>query len=119
MKTIYEIDSVYWQPKLGAIGEVVEGLDEINQSIRIILTTIKGSVPHRPDFGSDCWKYVSSPINAAIPDLVREVYAALRTWETRIAVVTVTPTITETGVNLSIEWTMAKAETVFIAEVVL
>ena len=47
------ITSAHWQPALDTPGGVVEGLRDIDQAIRIILTTPRGSDPHRPEFGSD------------------------------------------------------------------
>ena len=58
MTNLNEITYVDWQLKLNAIGGVAEGADDINQCIAIILLTKKGSVPHRPTFGSDIYKYI-------------------------------------------------------------
>lgn len=71
------------------IGNVVQGLADVNQCIRIILTTPKGSDPLRPTFGADVWRYIDSPINAAIPAIVREVTEAITMWEPRVTVVSV------------------------------
>lgn len=46
--------------------------NSINQCIAIILTTRKGSVPLRPTFGSEIYKYVDYPVNEAIPNITRE-----------------------------------------------
>ena len=80
------ISSQDWSPKLGELGQVVEGLDDIKQCIEIILTTPKGSVPHRLDFGCDIYKFVDSPPAAATSYIVSEVYNALSKWEPRITV---------------------------------
>ncbi|HAH9251979.1 TPA: baseplate protein, partial [Escherichia coli] len=50
--------SVFWQPALQAPGEIVRGLDDIRQSIQIILRTPRGSDPHRPEFGSNLHLYI-------------------------------------------------------------
>ena len=49
--TINEIKYVDWQPKLNDIGEVVQGIDDINQCINIILTTQKDKFYAIPDIG--------------------------------------------------------------------
>ena len=67
MTNLNEITYVDWQLKLNSIGEVAQGVDDINQCIAIILLTKKGSVPHRPTFGSDIYKYIDYPINEATP----------------------------------------------------
>ncbi|MDO5650561.1 MAG: GPW/gp25 family protein [Moraxella sp.] len=40
----------HWQPSLDDDG-IVAGFADVEQAIRIILSTPKGSVPHRPEFG--------------------------------------------------------------------
>lgn len=37
------------QIKLGTFGQIVEGLDDLNQEILLILATPLGSVPHQPE----------------------------------------------------------------------
>lgn len=69
-------DSLYWQPALAADG-VVTGLADIHQSIRVILKTRKGTVPHRPEFGSNLHLYLDWPQNRVKPYLVRESRAAI------------------------------------------
>ncbi len=81
-----KIASQDWSSKLGELGQIVEGLDDISQCIEIILTTPKGSVPHRLDFGCDIYKFVDSPPAAASSYIVSEVYNALSKWEPRITV---------------------------------
>jgi len=87
--TLGEISSVDWSLKLGAIGEVVQGLDDVSQCLRIILTTPKGADPLRPTFGADLWQYIDYPIDTAIPSVVREVTEAVTRWEPRVKLVSV------------------------------
>lgn len=86
MKTIDEILSVDWAVKLGAIGEIVEDFDDINQCISIILKTRKGSVPLNPLLGSDIWIYLDQPANIAIPGIILEATEAINLWERRVKV---------------------------------
>lgn len=88
--SIAGIAAVDWSLKLNTIGEVVEGLDDVEQCIRIILTTPKGADPLRPTFGSDLWQYIDYPLDAAVPAIVREATEAIRLWEPRIALSSVT-----------------------------
>lgn len=83
---LYDITAADWQLRLGQIGEVVEGLDDIEQCIQIVLRTPKGSVPHRPDFGSELFKYLDAPINLARPAIVGTTVEAIRQWEQRVTV---------------------------------
>ncbi|MGN1154434.1 MAG: GPW/gp25 family protein [Candidatus Gastranaerophilaceae bacterium] len=111
MTNLNEITYIDWQYKLNKIGSVAEGVDDINQCIAIILTTRKGSVPHRPTFGSDIYKYVDSPVNEAIPNITRETIDALALWETRIVVDSVSVEINETQIVIKIEWTLNGSKT--------
>lgn len=72
------------------IGLVVQGLDDVAQCVKIILTTPKGSDPLRPTFGAELWRYVDMPISAVRAQIVREVTEALVLWEPRIDIVGIT-----------------------------
>lgn len=101
------ITAAHWQPALGTSGEVVEGLRDIDQSIRIILTTPKGADAHRPDFGSDLHLYIDWPVNRVTPHLVRETVDALRRWETRISIVQVRVVIEGAQIKVRVQWRVA------------
>lgn len=114
---IIDISANDWSPKLGAIGEIVEELDDIGQCIGIILNTPKGSDPHRPLFGSDLYKYIDYPVNEAIPHIVREAIDAINLWETRIKIVKVAPVVDGANVRLQIEWKLNENDAVQRTEV--
>jgi phage baseplate assembly protein W len=79
-----------WQPKLGGNpGEIVVGLDELEQSLRIVLTTPLGSVPGRPGFGSTLHEQVDQPITSVAPAIVKEVIRAVAACEPRITILAV------------------------------
>lgn len=85
MTQLSDIQSLHWQPALGGDG-VVENLDDLNQSIQIILRTAKGADPLRPEFGSDLQRYLDYPVNRARPHVVRESVEAIGRWEPRVSV---------------------------------
>ena len=101
------ITAAHWQPALGTSGEVVEGLRDIDQALRIILTTPKGSDAHRPEFGSDLHLYVDWPTNRVTPHLVRETVDSIRRWETRVSVVQVQVSIDAEHVTVRVQWRVA------------
>lgn len=101
------ITAAHWQPALGTSGEVVEGLRDIDQAIRIILTTPKGSDAHRPEFGSDLHLYIDWPTNRVTPHLVREAVDAIRRWETRVSVVQVQVSIDVEHITVRVQWRIA------------
>ncbi len=76
------------QPGSG-IGQVVQGVADINQCIGIILATPKGSDPLRPTFACDLWRWIDAPITVARPNLVREIVEAITKWEPRVRVLSV------------------------------
>ncbi|MEI7475344.1 MAG: GPW/gp25 family protein [bacterium] len=102
MTTINEIKSVDWQLKLNETASVVEGIDDIDQCILIILSTKKGSVPHRPEFGSYIWQYIDSPVNEAVPNIIREVIDSIALWEPRVEITSVTAEIINSQVKINI-----------------
>ncbi|QZP26232.1 GPW/gp25 family protein [Pseudomonas mosselii] len=102
-----EITAAHWQPTLGKAGEVVAGLRDIDQAIRIILTTPKGSDAHRPEFGSDLHLYIDWPHNRVTPYLVRETVEAIRRWEVRVSVVQVQVLIDGAHITLRVIWRVA------------
>lgn len=75
-----------WSSKLNDFGSIVEGVEDIQQCLAIILSTIKGSVPHRLDFGTEIYKYIDLPPQVAIPYLAYEVTSSLEKWEPRAIV---------------------------------
>ena len=106
MTRLSDISSVHWQPALKSL-DVVEAEADIDQSIRVILSTPKGSDPHRPDFGSNLHLYLDYPIDQAVPHLVREAVEAIRQWEPRCELVKVTPSIEEAQITLRVQWKLA------------
>ncbi|MDS9879363.1 GPW/gp25 family protein [Pseudomonas protegens] len=105
------ITAAHWQPALGTSGEVVEGLRDIDQAIRIILTTPKGSDAHRPEFGSNIHLYIDWPVNRVTPHLVREAVDSIRQWEPRVSVVQVQVAIEGSNVTLRVQWRVADGVT--------
>jgi hypothetical protein len=99
-----DITAVDWSPKVGAIGEVVEDWDDIAQCLGIILKTPKGSDPHRPEFGSDCYDYIDWPVTESIPNIIRAAIDAINIWEPRIKISGITATTEESQISLTIQW---------------
>jgi phage baseplate assembly protein W len=90
----------------GGIGNVVQGVTDINQCIRIILATPQGSDPLRPTFACDLWRLIDAPITVARPALVREIVEAITKWEPRVRVLSVVVDLTSAlaQLNITITW---------------
>ena len=106
MTNLNEITYVDWQYKLNGIGSIAEGVEDINQCIAVILSTQKGSVPHRPTFGSDILKYVDYPVNIAKANIIRETIDVITLWEKRVKVDSVTVEINQTQINIKVQWSL-------------
>jgi phage baseplate assembly protein W len=66
---------------------LVDGPDDVDQAIEIILSTAPGERPMRPEFGCAVHDYVFDGINPEMMGRVdRAVRAALDRWEPRIEV---------------------------------
>nr|WP_294864341.1 GPW/gp25 family protein [uncultured Pseudogulbenkiania sp.] len=119
MIQLSDIQSADWSPQLGEPGVVVEDLDDIDQCIRIVIGTPKGSVPLRPLFGCDAWLWQDAPVDVALPNVVREVYAAIAMWEPRAEIVGVTlsPGDDEAHWKIRITWQPASGDSQQITEV--
>lgn len=107
IRTLANIRSAHWQPRLGMPGQVVEGIRDIDQAIRIILTTPKGTDRHRPEFGWNGHLYLDWPVNRVTPYLVREAVQAIRRWETRADLVKVETHIDVSHITLKVSWRVA------------
>jgi phage baseplate assembly protein W len=97
--TLADITSADWSLKLdtpgqpgSGLGKVVQGVDDVDQCIAIILTTPKGTDVLRPTFGTDVWRYIDAPISEAGPAIVREVTGSIMQWEPRVKVLSVRST---------------------------
>ncbi|MBB5017423.1 hypothetical protein HNQ59_000687 [Chitinivorax tropicus] len=106
MTRLTDISSIHWQPALNQ-PDVVEAEADISQSIRVILTTPKGSVPHRPQFGSNLHRYLDQPIDRALPQLVRETTEAIRDWEPRCTLIKVLPVAEGATMRIKVWWKLA------------
>ncbi|HUN58021.1 MAG TPA: GPW/gp25 family protein [Candidatus Binataceae bacterium] len=121
--TLSDITSADWSLELDApgrpgsgIGNVVQGLADVNQCVGIILTTPKGSDPLRPTFAIDLWEFIDYPINSLLAAVVREVTQALTLWEPRITIVSIAaqPVIDNTvqsgaHLDVSVTWQLKLA----------
>lgn len=83
-------NTLHWQPALDNTQDIVEGFADVEQAIRIILSTPKGSVPHRPEFGSDVLDLIDQDYETAVPLFVQRATDAILTFEPRVEKLTIT-----------------------------
>lgn len=84
MTTLKDIRN--WQVSISDPSQIVEGVDDIAQCIHIILTTIPGSDPLRPEFGSDVYQYLDKPLDIVRGKIIYAATEAIGRWEKRIEV---------------------------------
>jgi hypothetical protein len=94
-----------WQPQLGNPGARVSYLDELEQSLMLVLTTPERSVPGRPNFGSRLYQLADEPVSTLRPAVVREVVRALGVNEPRVRPLGVDVAHLDAGhLEVAIEW---------------
>jgi hypothetical protein len=106
MTTLEQISTSDWSMALDTsyggqdgigLGEVVQGLDDVIQCMRIILSTPKGTDPLRPDFACDIFRFLDLPLDLVIPQIVKEVAESIGRFETRAKVLSVLAQHNEIG----------------------
>jgi hypothetical protein len=106
VKKVDDIKAEYWSRKVGEFGEVVENEYDIEQSINIIISTPKGSVPMLPDFGSDIDECVDMPVTDAVAYINQYTIKALQKWEKRIKINSVITTIEQEHLTVLVDYTI-------------
>jgi phage baseplate assembly protein W len=109
MTTVSDISARDWSPKLGSYGEVVTGLKDIEQCLRIIWSTPVGSVPMRRDFGSTIHRWLDKPFDVAQANVPLAILEAAR-WEPRAIIrsVKVQPANVLHGMVVLVEWAVSE-----------
>lgn len=87
------------------LAQPVQGIDfapaseaaEILQNLRTIITTAKYSVPLDRDFGFNA-EMLDKPVNAAQAQLQSEIIMAIKTYEPRVEITSISFTGTDDGV---------------------
>jgi phage baseplate assembly protein W len=92
------------QRKVGTTGASVSGDDELEQSLRLLLTVRRNSIPHRPDLGGELFELIDAPLDVArakAPLLVLRAAAA----DSRLVVESTSVTMTTAGeLQLEVHW---------------
>lgn len=79
--------------------QTLSGADDdlavLDQQIRIVGGTQRGSVPHQPHFGIDWHEILDLPASVAFPVLVRQLTEAIKRWVPRVHVTSIEPAVVE------------------------
>jgi uncharacterized protein len=83
---------------------LVSGADDVDEAIRLILSTSPGERPIRPEFGCDLREYVFEQLTAStFGHIDHAIRAALHRWEPRIVVDRIRFTPDGEGATLFVE----------------
>ena len=86
---------------------LVSGIEELERSMTVVISTAPGERPFRPRFGCRIWELMFEPINEATMGLM-EMYVeeALRMWEPRVDIdqILVEPASVEGAVMISVSY---------------
>jgi phage baseplate assembly protein W len=64
-----------------------DAVKSVLQNIRVILTTPKGSDVHRPDFGSELYRFIDQPLTAVTAGKIKAyIVDEIERWEPRVKV---------------------------------
>jgi phage baseplate assembly protein W len=62
-------------------------IKSVLQNIQVILSTPKGSDVHRPDFGSELYKFIDQPLTTLTAGKIKAyIVEAIERWEPRVKV---------------------------------
>jgi phage baseplate assembly protein W len=106
------ITSSEWSISCAAdgFGKIVQGQDDINQSILNILKTTKGTNPLFPEFGCNAIADIDQPVNKVVATMTQNIIEALGMFEPRINVTSVTNVASATGsVSFLIKYTLVNS----------
>lgn len=98
--------SKHWQLLPGGSG-LAQGVDDIDLCIHNILSTRKGSDVTRPEFGSNYFDYLDTPEDVFVPNAVREVALAVKTWEPRAVLEQVSFEGNAPNIMMTVHWRVA------------
>lgn len=98
--------SKHWQLLPGGSG-LAQGVDDIDLCIHNILSTRKGSDVTRPEFGSNYFDYLDTPEDVFVPNAVREVALAVKTWEPRAVLEQVSFEGNAPHIMMTVHWRVA------------
>jgi uncharacterized protein len=105
MANINNITNGIWSLSISSPYELIQGYNALFQSIGIILETERGSQPLAPDLGINLKNYVGQPINAAAPNLIKEIREQIAKYEPRVTVKKIEYEINEAGkLTVSVYW---------------
>lgn len=105
----HTIPYAHWQMKRDHDGHAVWGeisaeIEDLDQEIRQVVGTPKGSVPGEPEKGCDLDQFRDRPMNLRSLLVVEEIREALERWVPRVKIIELTPIATATQISVRVTW---------------
>jgi len=97
MQNWQTIPYVNWQPQVRfdapALGQILFGHLDVDQAVRAIIATEQGTVPLEPLKCVRLMPWVDQPPAIANPQIARELFDAIRTYEPRVICKKIVPSL--------------------------
>ncbi len=110
MATLQDISNAYWQLDRENVGEVVQGLADIQQCVQVLLETRKGERVLDPEFGIDLLSYIDKPVNSVQSQLTSEIIAQIERYEPRVLIDSIKPVVEDSNLIFTISWTASAGQ---------
>lgn len=78
-------------------GVVVTDDSELTQAVEILANTALGTCALVPEKGTRIARYIDQPLNKSLGPLIADITAVLGTYEPRVKVISVVPTVAAAG----------------------
>lgn len=85
-------------------GQIVQGIDHINQCINIVVLTRLGSDPLRPEFGCAACDKIDQPLSQSGTAIIKDVKDAINNFIPEIVVNKVEPAAAVAALTINITW---------------
>jgi len=92
-------------------------LQEISQSLTILLMTRKGEKIGEPDYGCGAFEHLDKP--SPFQDMIMDIYDAIERYEPRVTVKTIVPQQNTEHVTITITYTINSADDDTIYQLVI
>ena len=98
-------------------------IEDIEQSIEVILTTPKGAKIWEPEFGCELMSYIDKIAPNVLPRLIADIWDAIERWEDRVKLLNVDIERLEQGGNykflISLEYEVKDRQKTYLQKVAL
>jgi len=83
---INDIETKMWSLNVAQFGEIMADIEDIIQSVAMLVLTVKGSVPCKPNYGCSLYDHIDQPASIGAPLMLREIRKAITEQEQRVTI---------------------------------